>query len=51
MIKVLNAVLAIVAGVGGALLLYWLLNKFAERLPGTGRTASSRGCSSGRPCW
>jgi alpha-glucoside transport system permease protein len=34
MIKVLNAVLAIVAGVGGALLLYWLLNKFAERLPG-----------------
>jgi alpha-glucoside transport system permease protein len=35
MIKVLNAVLAIVAGVGGALLLYWLLNKFAERLPGS----------------
>ena len=34
MIKVLNAVLAIVAGVGGALLLYWLLNKSAERLPG-----------------
>jgi alpha-glucoside transport system permease protein len=34
MTKILNAVLAIVAGVGGALLLYWLLNKFVERLPG-----------------
>jgi alpha-glucoside transport system permease protein len=34
MTKILNAVLAIVGGVGGALLLYWLLNKFVERLPG-----------------
>ena len=34
MIKILNAVLAIIAGVGGALLLYWLLNKIADRLPG-----------------
>ncbi len=34
MIKVINALLAIVAGVGGALVLYWVLNFLAERLPG-----------------
>jgi alpha-glucoside transport system permease protein len=34
MTKILNAILAIIGGVGGALLLYWLLNKLAERLPG-----------------
>jgi alpha-glucoside transport system permease protein len=34
MTKVVSAVLAIIGGVGGALLLYWLLNKFVERLPG-----------------
>jgi alpha-glucoside transport system permease protein len=33
-IKVLNTLIAIVAGVGGALVLYWLLNFIAERLPG-----------------
>ena len=33
-IKVLNALISIVAGVGGALVLYYLLNKFAEKLPG-----------------
>jgi alpha-glucoside transport system permease protein len=33
-IKVINALLAIVAGVGGALVLYYLLNKFVELLPG-----------------
>jgi alpha-glucoside transport system permease protein len=33
-IKVINALLAIVAGVGGALVLYWVLNFLAERLPG-----------------
>jgi alpha-glucoside transport system permease protein len=33
-IKVLNALISIVAGVGGAFVLYYLLNKFAERLPG-----------------
>ena len=33
MIKVINALLAIVGGVGGALLLYWTLNKLAEMLP------------------
>ena len=34
MIKVINAVLAILGGVGGALVLYWVLNFVAERLPG-----------------
>ena len=34
MIKIINAVLAILGGVGGALALYWLLNFLAERLPG-----------------
>src|SRR3954451_20097214 len=33
-IQLINAIIAIVAGVGGALLLYYLLNKFAEKLPG-----------------
>jgi alpha-glucoside transport system permease protein len=32
--KVITALISIVAGVGGALVLYYLLNKFAERLPG-----------------
>lgn len=31
--EVLNGLLAIVAGVGGALLLYWALNALVERLP------------------
>ena len=34
MIKVINALLAIVAGVAGALVLFWVLNFLAERLPG-----------------
>ncbi|MGH2815808.1 MAG: carbohydrate ABC transporter permease [Actinomycetota bacterium] len=33
MIRVINALLAIVGGVGGALLLYWVLNKLVEMLP------------------
>jgi alpha-glucoside transport system permease protein len=33
-IKVANALLAIIGGIGGAMLLYWLLNKLAESLPG-----------------
>ncbi len=33
MIKLLNALLAIVSGVGGALLLYFVLNKVVEKLP------------------
>jgi alpha-glucoside transport system permease protein len=33
-IKVLNALLAVLAGVGGAIVLYYLLNKLAELLPG-----------------
>jgi alpha-glucoside transport system permease protein len=33
-IKILNALITIIAGVGGALILYWLLNKIAELLPG-----------------
>lgn len=31
--KFLNAVIAVVAGVGGALILYWVLNRLAELLP------------------
>lgn len=34
MIRIINALLAIIAGVGGALVLFWLLNQLAERLPG-----------------
>jgi alpha-glucoside transport system permease protein len=33
MIRVINALLAVVGGVGGALLLYFILNKLAEMLP------------------
>jgi len=33
MIKVMNALLAIVGGVGGAMLLYYVLNKIVERFP------------------
>jgi alpha-glucoside transport system permease protein len=33
-IKILNALIAIVCGVGGALLLYYILNKLTELLPG-----------------
>jgi alpha-glucoside transport system permease protein len=33
-IKVLNTLIAVVAGVGGALVVFWLLNFIAERLPG-----------------
>jgi alpha-glucoside transport system permease protein len=33
MIRVINALLAIVGGVGGALLLFWLLNRLVEMLP------------------
>ena len=34
MIKVINALLAIIGGVAGILVLYWVLNFLAERLPG-----------------
>ena len=34
MVRVINALLAIVGGVLGALVLYWVLNFLAERLPG-----------------
>jgi alpha-glucoside transport system permease protein len=33
-IKLINALIAVVAGVLGALVLYWLLNKIVEKLPG-----------------
>ncbi len=33
-IKVLNALIAVVAGVAGAVVVYYLLNKLAELLPG-----------------
>jgi alpha-glucoside transport system permease protein len=33
-IKVLNALIAVIGGVAGAIVLYWLLNKLAELLPG-----------------
>jgi alpha-glucoside transport system permease protein len=34
MIRLINALLAIVGGVGAALLLFWILNKLVEMLPG-----------------
>ncbi len=34
MIKIINAVLAVLAGVGGAMVLYFVLNLVVERLPG-----------------
>ena len=33
-IKILNTILTVVAGIGVALVLYWILNKVAELLPG-----------------
>ncbi len=33
-IKIINTILTVVAGVGAALVLYWILNKLAELLPG-----------------
>jgi alpha-glucoside transport system permease protein len=33
-IKILNTILTVVAGIGVALVLYWILNKLAEILPG-----------------
>jgi alpha-glucoside transport system permease protein len=33
-IKLINMILAVVAGVGAALAIYWILNKLAELLPG-----------------
>ena len=33
-IKILNAIIAVVGGVAGAIVVYWLLNKLAELLPG-----------------
>src|SRR5215203_3916383 len=36
MIRVINALLAIIGGVGAALLLFWILNKLAEMLPQKG---------------
>jgi alpha-glucoside transport system permease protein len=33
-IKILNALIAVIGGVVGAIILYWLLNKLAELLPG-----------------
>ena len=33
-IKILNAIIAVIGGVVGAMALYWLLNKIAESLPG-----------------
>jgi alpha-glucoside transport system permease protein len=33
-IKIINALLAVLGGVAGALVLYWVLNFLAERLPG-----------------
>ena len=34
MIKLINTLLTVVAGVGAALVLFWILNKLAEMLPG-----------------
>jgi alpha-glucoside transport system permease protein len=34
LIKAINAILTVIVGVGGALILYWILNKIVEALPG-----------------
>jgi alpha-glucoside transport system permease protein len=34
MVKLINAILTVVAGIGVALVVYWVLNKLAELLPG-----------------
>ena len=34
MVKMINTILTVVAGIGAALVLYWVLNKLAELLPG-----------------
>jgi alpha-glucoside transport system permease protein len=34
LVKTINAILTVLAGVGAALVLYWVLNKLAELLPG-----------------
>ena len=48
-IKVVNAVIAIIGGIGGAIIIFWILNKLAESLQGPlGGPASSRGCSRAR---
>ena len=41
MIRLINALLAIVVAAGAALLLYWVLNKLAEMALRSGRSASS----------
>ena len=47
--KSLSALLTVLAGVGGALLLFWLLNKLAELLAGAvGGAGSSRSSTSSR---
>lgn len=33
-VKILNAVIAIIGGIGGAMILFWILNKLAESLKG-----------------
>src|SRR5689334_5617389 len=33
-IKILNTILTVVAGIGAALVVYWILNKLAELMPG-----------------
>jgi alpha-glucoside transport system permease protein len=37
-IKILNTILTVVAGIGAALVVYWILNKLAELLPGRWET-------------
>ena len=47
--KILSALLTVLAGIGAALALYWLLNKLAELLPSqVGGPASSRTSTSCR---
>ena len=41
-IKILNALIAVVAGVGGAIVLYYLLNNWPNCCRASGRTGSSR---------
>ena len=47
--KIITALITVLAGVGAALALYWLLNKIAELLPGRSSTGSSRSSTSCPP--
>ena len=50
-IKTANALLAIIGGIGGAMILFWILNKVAESLPGRWEDRVKPWMLRGRPSW